>query len=73
MELEKWIDYGVYEPVKYTGQNLISVRWVCTSKDGQVKARLVARGFEDDCINIRTDSPTCSKMNPRLTIWICIS
>ena len=72
-ELEKWIDYGVYEPVKYTGQNLISVRWVCTSKDGQVKARLVARGFEDDCINIRTDSPTCSKMNLRLTVAIASS
>ena len=43
------------------------------SKDGQVKARLVARGFEDDYINIRTDSPTCSKMNLRLTVAIASS
>ena len=32
-------------------------------KDGKsiIKARLVARGFEEDTVDLRTDSPTCSK------------
>ena len=72
-ELEKWVNYGVYEAVENTGQSLISVRWVCTSKEGKVKARLVARGFEDSCSNLRTDSPTCSKMSMRLTIAVASS
>ena len=42
----------------------LSVRWVITEKvqngESIVKARLVARGFEEDLIN-HTDSPTCSK------------
>ena len=38
------------------------------------KARLVARGFEEDNLsNIRKDSPTCCKDNFRLTLSIIIS
>ena len=43
------------------------------SKDSQVNARLVARGFEDDCVDTRTDSPTRSKMNLRLTVTVASS
>ena len=44
----------------------VSTRWVVTEKyeDGEkvVKARLVARGFEEtDLKDIRKDSPTCGK------------
>ena len=31
-----------------------------------VKARLVARGFEEDSSNLCTDSPTCSRLSMRL-------
>ena len=67
-ELENWIDYDVYEEVDDKGQNCISVTWVITEKtsDGKqiVKARLVARGYEDENKDsLRTDSPTISKDN----------
>ena len=55
----------MYEEVEDTGQEFISVRWVITEKlkDGKpvVKARLVARGFEEDTSDFRKDSPACSK------------
>ena len=72
-ELDKWRDYDVYEEVEDHGQQTISVRWVVTSKDGKPKARLVARGFEDNENEARTDSPTCSKMNLRLIMAITAS
>ena len=46
-ELEKWKRFDVYNEVPDNEQNTISVRWVCTTKDGKVKARVCARGFED--------------------------
>ena len=72
-ELQKWRDYEVYEEVEESNQKTISVRWVLTEKEGKVKARLVARGFEDKDLDTRTDSPTCSKMNLRLIIAIAAS
>ena len=55
------------------GQEYITLKWVITPKviDGQpsTKARLVARGFEEDQ-SFRTDSPTCSKDGFRLTLTI---
>ena len=63
----------MYEEVKREDQEVITVRWVCTTKEGKIKARLVARGFEDAVIQSRTDSPTCSKMNLRLMIAITAS
>ena len=51
-ELGKWKTNKVYEPVPFTGQKRISTGWVLTDKiiSGQrkVKARLVARGFEEN-------------------------
>ena len=55
------------------GQAYISTRWVLTSKiiDGKIctKARLVARGFEENQ-NIRSDSPTCMRENIRILFTI---
>ena len=72
-EMNKWREYDVYEEVEDVGQHAISTRWVFTSKDGITKARLVARGFEDSETNLRTDSPTCSKMNLRIIMAIAAS
>jgi len=59
-ELEKLRMFNVYEQVEDEGQTVVSTRWVMTNKDGQVKARLVARGFEEEYILPR-DSPTIGK------------
>ena len=64
-ELKNWERNQVYEKVRFTGQKCLSVRWVCTMKSSDTglkpKARLVARGFEEDSSEIEKDSPTCSK------------
>ena len=70
-ELEKWKQFDVHNEVPDNGQNTISVRWVRSTKDGKVKARLCASGFEDrDLKETRTDSPTCVKQNLRLVFAI---
>ena len=55
----------VYEPVPFTDQKYISTRWVLTDKiiggERKVKARLVARGFEEKNEELMKDSPTCAK------------
>ena len=69
-ELQKWVHMKVYEPVVDIGQSTISCRWVLTKKikKGNIvyKARLVARGFEEDTLSLKTDSPTCCKDTLRL-------
>ena len=64
-ELSNWRDFGVYREVPNAGQKALSVRWVMTKKtnidgDSKIKARLVARGFEES-EEIQSDSPTVSK------------
>lgn len=58
------------------GQNAISVRWVMTEKlvhkKPCVKARLVARGFEED-MEFQKDSPTCSKEAVRIVLAVLIA
>lgn len=71
-ELESWKKNNVYEVVQNEGPT-ISTRWVCTMKEtinGLIpKARLVIRGFEEDCIkSLKTDSPTCSKEGLRIIL-----
>ena len=60
-ELSSWKQY-VYTEVPYTGQKLMSLKWVCSFKNIDNKARLVAKGFEiiysEEMLK---DSPTCSK------------
>ena len=70
-EIENLIKNDVYEKVDDEGQKAISCKWVITDKetsDGgrKVKARLVARGFEEMLIDKRVDSPTCSRQGLRL-------
>ena len=76
-ELENWIDQNVYVEVNDNGQDAISVRWVVTPKliDGQwkIKARLVARGFEEDPTQFRTDSPTCMRETLKIAFAVIAS
>ena len=75
-EIESWKKNAVFEEVEDTGQKCVSVRWVVTPKiiDGimKVKARLVARGFEE-IPNFRTDSPTCLRESIRIVLFIIAS
>ena len=84
LEVLNWQENDVYEEVEDRGQEFISVRWVITEKvkNGRpvIKARLVARGFEEDTSNLRKDSPACSKESVRLALamasafgWECHS
>ena len=67
----------MFEEVEDVGQEAITTRWVLTVKtdsDQRVtKARLVARGFEEDTSHIRTDSPTISKECLRLVSAIAVA
>ena len=75
-EHDNWIANDVYDKVKDSGQTTVSLRWVTTEKMKNtiphVKARLVARGFEEDLLN-RTDSPTCSKDSLMLALALIVS
>ena len=71
--MENWKNKNVYVEVPNHNEYAISTRWVITTKNveggGMVtKARLVARGFEDDGLgDRRTDSPTMIATKG----WIC--
>ena len=71
IEFDKWIKEGVIEEVENTGQDCLSTTWVVTVKmregEEMVKARLVARGFEEN-EKVRSDSPTCLKDNIRILL-----
>ena len=83
-ELESWKQNNVFEEVENKGQDLISVKWIITEKlkNGEkiIKARLVARGFEENSDKLQCDSPTCSKDALRISLtlissfnWTCYS
>ena len=77
-ELENWCSHGVYIEVPNQGQRCISTRWVVTEKlrDGRkvIKARLVARGFEEENLHkLRKDSPTCGKESIRILFAVIVS
>ena len=76
-EIQNWLDNNVFEEVPDNNQKAISVRWVITEKvvDGKriIKARLVARGFEEDTSSLRKESPTCSRESIRILILIASS
>ena len=75
-ELENWRRNRVYEEVSFNHQEYISTKWVITEKavegEKKLKARLVARGFEEQA-KIQTDSPTYSKKCQRLVLTIMAS
>ena len=81
-EVSNWVENDVFEEVECKSQELLSVRWVITEKIKNgvevVKARLVVRGFEEDTLSLRKDSPTCCKESVRLALsiasskrWVC--
>ena len=75
-EHDNWVRNKVYVRVNDCGQSTISLRWVVTEKIKNsvpvVKARLVARGFEEELFQ-RTDSPTCSKDSLMLSLAMMAS
>ena len=71
LEIKKFGEFEVYKEVKDTGQSVVSSRWIITEKDSKVKARLVARGFEENYP--RSDAPTINKTSLRLLFTIATS
>ena len=73
-ELNKLKEFNVYSEEEFYGQKCISTRWVIVKKGDKYKARLVARGFqEDQSEEIRVDSPTISKAAMRICFAIAAS
>ena len=68
-ELNKLDSYDVFELVEDQGQQTVSCKWLIKRKDDKMKARLVARGFEEN-FQDRKDSPTCTRESLRLTFAI---
>ena len=67
-EIDKLREFNVFEEVPDTGQQPVTTRWVMTRKDdGTVKARLVARGFEEK-LEDPTNSPTVTKHAVRILL-----
>lgn len=68
--------HDVYEEVRVDEieSHCISTRWVVTEKfvngERNVKAHLVARGFEEDTTHMVKDSPTCTKESLRLAFIV---
>ena len=69
IELDKLKSFGTYEMVPDVGQVRISTTWVIWDKGSEVRARLVARGFEDEA-TYRKDSPTVSKSAVRIILTV---
>ena len=69
-ELDLWDKYQVYEEVKDEGQPRLGTNWVLTDKivngKGTIKARLTARGDQEDTSGIRKDSPTVRRGNIKI-------
>ena len=77
-EIEKWFKNQVFEEVDVQSVDSdvvpISVGWVLTDSDKKRKARLVARGFQDEELaNTSTVSPTCRKESLRILFTMTAS
>ena len=75
-ELQSWKDFNVYEETENINQHYITCQWVITQKyvEGvrKVKARLVARGFQDT-EEVQKDSPTLTTEANRLLLTLASS
>ena len=73
-ELQSWRENNVYEEVEDNGQRAISTRWIVTEKlkggEKICKARLVARGFEEEMADWEKDAPTCNAELLKLCLTI---
>lgn len=72
IELDKLKNFNTYQEVDDVGQFRISTTWVICRKDSGVRARLVARGFED-IDSYRKDSPTLARSSLRVILSIVAS
>ena len=70
-ELEKLKVFDVYSEVLDQGENRISTTWVLWNKGDQMRARLVARRFEEEG-NLERDSPTVGKGSVRALITVAV-
>ena len=74
-EVRNLTDYNTFEEVEDVGQKKIGSRWVISKKeshDGQkkdFKARIVAKGFQEDC-KPQADSPTAMKESNKIFLAI---
>jgi transposase InsO family protein len=68
-ELNKLKDFETYKVVEDIGQPRISTTWVMTEKGDEVRARLTARGYEEED-EFPKDSPTMQKCSLRLLLTL---
>ena len=68
-ELGKLQAFNTYKVVKDKGQDRITTTWVLTEKGNEVRARLTARGFQEEG-EFPTDSPTVQKHSLKLLLAI---
>ncbi len=72
VELDRFKRFNVFSEVKDTGQTTVSSRWVVTEKDDVVKARLVARGYEELERTV-SDAPTSTKSSKSIFFGLATS
>ena len=72
-ELKKLKDFEVYEKVPFRGQDTVSTKWVLWEKGDEIRARLVARGFEEKSNDSCVDSPTVGKVIIRIVLIIAVA
>ena len=77
-EIDKWVENDVFEEVSIEDVQdevyPISVGWVLTDTERKKKARLVARGFQDEELqSTSTVSPTCRKESLRILFTVTAS
>jgi hypothetical protein len=68
-ELKKLADFETYEIVEDMGQKSISTTWVLTEKGEKIRARLTARGYEEED-DFAKDSPTMQKFSFRILLML---
>ena len=68
-ELQKLKDFDTYKTVEDEGQNHITTTWVLTLKGHDIKARLTARGFQEED-EYPKESPTMQKYSLRTLLAI---
>ena len=71
-EIRKLKDFDTYDEVEDMGQFQLSTTWVLWEKGDEVRARLVARGYEEPD-EIQKDSPTISKSGMRTFLAMAAS
>ena len=73
-ELKDLIQKGVYVAVDQASKKPLSTKWVLTKKlDGRLKARLVARGFEQFNTSGSKYAPTLSMWSLRVVLTLAIT